>query len=319
MRRDRVRATLSVAAHAAMVWSVVMVLLGTDAIVTRGETAAAADGPQAAPSIEPTSVATAAHAFTVRPPADARCQEDGTGSGADNSPGPRTGADNWRWHSFIVEEGRDLASLRFGPYGPGDDFDASDGTITAGLIVGGGGVWEKIPALKPEGLIIPNDLGGVSLDPGTYMLRDGMYLIGFACTDDTLATRQWWSIPVMIQTKVEPFLTVVGNGAGSSGPAAPSRAETSPPTTADAGVASASDGQPQGVQLASSDAVVAAPTSTTDDAPLAPTGVSWAPLVALQNASTRLPTVGWAVLVGVFTRIAYLLARPVRVLAPLAL
>lgn len=298
-RAGRVRATLALGAQTATLGSVVMLLLSLHALATGGARAAAADGPQATPSLAPAAVVAATDAFSIVPPPDARC--DGSG------------ADGWRWHTFIVEAGRDLSTLRFGPFGPGDDYDASDGEITAGLISAGDGVWQELPALKPEGLVNPNDLGGLVLDPSTYTFRDGDYEIGMACTDGEVATRQWWSVVVTVDAAGEPFLTVAGQGAAAAPPTTASTAAPTPPAAA--GASTAPTGEPQGVQAASAELATTATISTAIDVP-SPTGVSWAPLLAFTDISSRLPVAGWAVLAAVLARVAYLLARPVRVLSP---
>lgn len=321
MRRiGRRRLALVVAARAVTFTCALMLLLGVHDAVTDPMPAAAADGPQAAPSLEPEAVATATDAFSLRPPAGARCEEDGSGSGADGDAGPRTGADNWRWHTFIVEAGRDLSTLEFGPFGPGDDYDAADGSITAGLIATGDGIWQRPPAQKPEGLINPNDLGSVVLDPGTYTFRDGEYELGFACTDATLATRQWWSLTVTIQTSGQPFLTVSSQDAGTVHAETPASTEAAAANVGATGTslspASDSTTTPDDAQVGTAPATVddAAPGATLDETATSPTGVSWSPLVALGDASDVLPIGVWAVLLVVFARIAYLLAKPVHVL-----
>ena len=290
----RVRAAAAWAARTATLGSVGMLLLSIYALAA-GAPAGAADGAQGPPTLTPESVSTPADAFTIVPPPDARCEA--------------TGADNWRWHTFIVEKGRDLSTLRFGPYGPGDDYDATDGEITAGLIASGNGVWQEVPALKPEGLINPTDLGGLSLDPNTYKLRDGDYVVGMACTDGDASTRQWWSLTVTVNTAEPPFLRVAGAAAVTAAP--PSAPMTSTAAPPDGG------GEIQGARTASTElAAAAAPSSTVGLS--STTGVSWAPLFALTEVSSHLPIAGWAVLAAVFARIAYLLTRPVRVLAPLS-
>lgn len=268
--------------------------------------AAAADGPQGAPSLVPEVVQAAGDPFTLVPPADARCEDDGT---------PRSGSAGWRWHSFIVEAGRDLATLDFGGTGPGTDFDATDGQITAGLIASGRGVFNEPPAEQPPGMVNPNSLAGLTLDPADYTLRDGQYILGFACTDEASTTRQWWSIEVTVQTGAAPFMT-----AGSTA-AAPTDAAGATSTTAAVGAAPTDPGASTTVASTAAPGPDASPAITATSSQSGGTsgsrGVSWAPLVALTDASSVLPVAAWAVLVVLFARIAYLLARPVRVLAPI--
>ena len=270
-----------------------------------GTRAAVADRPQGAPSLQPAAVPSATDPFTLVPPAGAACEADGEG---------RSGADGWRWHTFIVEADRDLSTLEFGGTGPGTDFDATDGQITVGLIVSGRGVFNEPPAEQPKGLINPNSLAGLVLDPAAYGLVDGGYLIGFACTDDASAIRQWWSLEVTVQTAAAPFMTT------ATGPGAmPTDAAGVTSTTSAAGAVVTDPGSTTTVAPAvSSAAATAVTTSSTDEAAGSPTGVSWSPLVALSDASSVLPVAVWAVLVVVLGRIAYLLSRPVRILPPIA-
>ncbi|MGK2948297.1 MAG: hypothetical protein ACSLFP_06970 [Acidimicrobiales bacterium] len=295
--------------------SILLLLLSGHTLVTSG--AAAAGGPQPAPTLDPDRVASSGDVFSLQPPTGARCEEDGSGDGA---PGPRSGADNWRWHGFIVEAGRDLSTLRFEPLGPGQDFDASDGAITAPLYLASTEpVIQQLPALKPEGLINPDELAGIVLDPSVYTLRNGDYQLGFACTDGGLEPRQWWSLAVTIDTGGSPFLVAAGAaGEPVAAPAVESSpstvAEPGPPTTAAPGPSSA---EVQGVQGPATELVAATSPAIDLEVLQSPRGISWAPLLAAQDASARLPVTGWAVLTAVFARVAYLLARPVRVLPPL--
>lgn len=271
-----------------------------------GDAPAGAGGSQEPPSLRPDRIEGPTDAFSLLPPAGARCEEDGSG---------RSGTDGWRWHTFIVEAGRDLSTLEFGPFGPGRDYDATDGTITASLIATGRGVWSRPPAEQPKGLIDPGDLGGLVLDPSDYTLRDGQYELGFACTDAASATRQWWSLEVTVQTTGAPFLTVDGDApAATTDPAG-----ATPTTTATAGTPAplATTVDQEGATDGDSTKGAAAEAASADG-PLGPTGVSWAPLVSLVDASSVLPVGGWAALVAVLARITYLLARPPRVLTPLA-
>lgn len=329
---SRARAALAASARAAMSASALMALLGVHAAVTGGP-AAAADGPQGPLTLVPDPVEAAGDAFGLRPPLDARCEEDGTGSRLDTTPGPRSGADYWRYHGFIVEADRDVATLRFTALGPGDDFDATDGTITAPLLTAGGeGVWQRLPAVRPKGHINPDDLAGLDLDPAIYTLPDGDYIVGVACTDTTLAPRQWWTLTVTVDTGGGPFLTAA-TSAGTPGAAAalPSASESTDPSPAStepaAGQAGTSTaGTPPSGTAAAPDVPVAAPPDGADVAAVGnpaggsttPTGVSWSPLAALPAAARPLPAGGWALLAAVFARIAYLLATPVHVLPPVA-
>lgn len=302
----RFRASLEVAALTATLGAIVMALLSPEATSLVGVVprAAAADGPQGPLVLEPAAVGAAGEPFALRPPAGARCEEDGS---------PRTGADSWRWHTFIVEEGRDPSTLRFAPTGPGTDFDAGDGEITAFLLdAQGNHVLQRLPALKPEGLINPDDLLGLVLDPGVYTLGDGTYQLGIACTDGGLEPRQWWSVTVTVTTSGAPFLSSEAGDGGSH----PIAAAASPPaetTPTDAPavplseeVAAERSGQAAGAEAPE-------PTEPLVVPPASPGGVSWAPLAALSDTSTRLPVVAWAGLVALFARITYLLARPVRI------
>lgn len=265
---------------------------------------AGAGGSQGSPALRPERVETATEPFALVPPADASCQEDGDG---------RSGSDGWRWHTFIVEAGRDVSTLEFGPFGPGNDYDASDGQITATLITSGSGVWSRPPAEQPKGLIDPGGLGGLVLDPADYTLRDGRYLVGFACTDAASATRQWWSLEVTVQTSGPPFLAAVGTSAeaadGSGATPTSVADEVNPTTTA---IDDRAPAETEAPEPAPDEAAVAA------GAPTGPTGVSWSPLVSLTAASSALPVGGWAALVLLLARITYLTARPLRVLSPLA-
>lgn len=260
-------------------------------------TSAAADGPQSPPSLVPTVVQAAADPFSVVPPADARCEEDGES---------RSGVDGWRWHGFIVEAGRDLSTLEFGPTGPGDDYDASDGTITAGLISAGRGIWNEPPAEQPKGLIDPGGLGDVVLDPSDYTLADGRYLIGFACSDDQSATRQWWTLEVTVQTGAAPFL------AAASDEAVPADASATTPTTAAGSDSPRSLSTSQGGSAPLGVGAETAAEAGQGSGAARPSGISWSPLVALGDASSVLPVEAWAAMAVVFARITYLLARPVR-------
>ncbi len=298
----------AVVVRAAVVGGVVTTLLAVFAGASF-----AADGRQGEPALVPASVEAPTQAFSFQAPVDARCEEDGVG---------RTGADNWRWHGFIVEAGRDLSTLRFGPLGPGDDFDATDGTITAALLTAGGeGVWQRIPGLEPEGHINPDELTGFVLDPTVYTLRDGDYQIGFACTDGALATRQWWATTVTISTSAAPFMTTPSAAGASSAPAA---TDGAPPVAAGAGsttttaatlAAATADGAAapgQGSGAAAAAGAVEPPAATSDASTGANSGVSSSPLAALSAAAGGLPVVWWALLAVVFARAAYLLARRVR-------
>ncbi|MFZ6004523.1 MAG: hypothetical protein ACOYXM_11395 [Actinomycetota bacterium] len=294
------RPALGVAARWATLVAAFMLALSVYALATTA--AAAADGLQGAPALRPEQVAAPTDPFSLLPPPGARCEAEGSG---------RSGADGWRWHTFIVEAGRDLSTLEFGPFGPGSDYDATDGQITAALISNGRGVWSKPPAEEPKGLIDPGELGGVGLDPSDYTLGDGRYLVGFACTDSASVTRQWWSLEVTVQTTGTPFLA-----AGAAEAASPEAAAGTTTTTVAAG-ASTGEGATTSVVVtddagpAASAGTAAAPAA---DEAVGPTGVSWAPLVALIDTSSVLPVGAWAALVVVLARISYLLARPLRVL-----
>lgn len=298
---------LEVAVRSATLVTLLMFVVSVHATLATAPPAAA-DGAQASPALRPERVESPADAFSLLPPADARCEEEGSG---------RSGADGWRWHTFIVEAGRDLSTLEFGPFGPGSDYDATDGQITASLIASGSGVWSEPPAEQPKGLINPGDLGGLALDPSDYTLRDGRYLLGFACTDDASATRQWWSLEVTVQTSGAPYLTA--GTAGTDSAAAASDAAGATSTTAAVGAAPTLPGSPASA-VAADDGVAAAAIAADGRAVTAPiedapnlTGVSWSPMVAVGDASSVLPVGAWAALVTVFARISYLLARPLRV------
>lgn len=320
-----------------------MVLLSVDATLTQDLSSAAAGGEGPAPTLDRVSVQAPTEAFSIEPPSGARCEEDGSGSGHDPAPGPRTGADHWRWHGFMINAGRDPSDLRFSAMGPGDDYDATDGDLTAALLTAqGDGIWQMLPALKPEGLINPDELGGLLLDPSVYTLTDGEYLLGFACTDDTLATRQWWALTVTVQTAGGPFLVAEGQSGAGRTPGGAVRvpvggdgedqrelrlagSESSPPgepgesvSGADAAaVASAPvpPGADQGAPASSAEAV-AAVVSPEVDGGGRPTGVSWTAPISFVGAPGPLPIGAWAVLAVTSARIAYLLAIPVRVLSP---
>lgn len=305
--------------------SVAVLLLLVSAYTLRTDSiadAAAQVSPEL-PALRPERVESPTDPFSLVPPVGARCEEDGSG---------RSGAAGWRWHAFIVEAGRDLSTLEFGPVGPGSDYDATDGRITAGLIKSGQGVWSMPPAEQPKGLIDPGALGGLVLDPEDYTLRDGRYLVGFACTDATSATRRWWSLEVAVQTSGAPFLTVATDAVRSAPDAAtPTSApvdrsfSTDPasPTTAVA----ANDGGATGAEanpLAAADSdrslAGAAETSAapTPGPGSGPTGVSWSPLGVLVDVSSVLPVGAWGALVVVLARMSYLLARPLRIVPSFA-
>ena len=293
--------TVEVVVRGATLTALLMLVVSLHAATA--DVAAAADGPQGPPTLQPSRVEHPTEAFSLVPPTDARCEDDGAG---------RSGADGWRWHTFIVEAGRELSSLEFdgsGP-GPGLDFDATDGQITAPLIEGGRMIWAEPPAEQPRGLINPGDLGGLVLDPSDYTLVDGSYLIGFVCTDEASATRQWWSLEVTVQTAAAPFLTATTADAitttVSTATSTPEGAAADGSTTT---TAAATAGEP--TAAAGAPAPVPPPTAEGD---AEPRGISWTPLVGLTSASSVLPVGAWAVLVLVLARIAYLLARPVRVL-----
>ena len=299
-----------VAARVSMALAVVTATFAVVAAIA--PTSFAADGPQPAPSLEPTSVSAPTDAFTLRAPGEpgaTRCEEGGE---------PRTGETGWRWHSFIVEAGRDASTLRFTAFGPGEDYDASDGTITAPLLTAGGeGVWQKIPGLEPEGQINPDELAGLLLDPTVYTLPDGEYQIGFACTDEANANRQWWALRVTISSSA-PFMTATAtatSAAAAPDTSAPAAADegsgavapeptttTTTPRTAAATGAAAEPGDGTGASAATGDA----------NAPRDRKFISWAPLASVRAVSGRLPVLVWALLALLFARFAYLLSRPVR-------
>jgi hypothetical protein len=272
-----------------------------------GPVASYADGPQDEPVLVPASVDAATDAFAIRPPIDARC--DGTG------------ADNWRWHGFIVEKGRDVSTLRFGPLGPGSDYNATDGKITAPLMTAGGeGVWQKLPALKPEGHINPDELAGLELDPAVYKFRAGEYQLGFACTDGALATRGWWVTTVTISPSSSPFMTAAS--------AAHKPAATAASTTVPAGAAakdasttttSAAAAVPPAAQKGAGDGDQATPSPVepaASDAARDTADISWAPLKVVRPVPGLVPMWIWALLAVVFARVAYLFSRPARIRKP---
>ncbi|MGK2948296.1 MAG: Ig-like domain repeat protein [Acidimicrobiales bacterium] len=162
----------------------------------------AADGAQApSPTLSPSPVAAAVSPFTF-----------GVGDGAFCD---GTGADGWRAHTFIVDDGVNLATMSFIASGVpgyvGLDFDASgDGTLAAPLHKGDSPGITFTPAGTPSGLINPSDLAGYNFDPTVWTLVDGDYRIGFACTGPTNELRQWWSITVTIDVDASPnpFLVV---------------------------------------------------------------------------------------------------------------
>lgn len=307
----RWRAALGTLSRVATLTTALMVAVSASTVVGGSRAEAAADEPP--PTLEPARVGSSTQPFSLVPPPGARCEEDGLG---------RSGADGWRWHTFIVEAGRDLATLEFGPSGPGRDYDASDGQITAGLITSGDGVWSRPPAQQPPGLINPGELNGLVLDPADYTLRDGRYLLGFACTDAASVTKHWWSVEVVVQTAAAPFLAAAegaeapddeAEGTTTTTPAAAVSDQPADPPADAVTVASPADDAPD----ASADPVNLVSTLE-DDSIGAVTGVSWSPLVSIVDVSSVLPIGGWAALVVVFGRISYLLARPVRVLPQLA-
>ncbi|MDZ4825259.1 MAG: hypothetical protein SGJ13_02205 [Actinomycetota bacterium] len=316
-RVGETRGARVVAARTAAAAAVAMTVLTAVAAIPSGASFAAG-GAQGEPTLVPASVEAQTDVFSLLPPTDVRCEEAGT------NPGPRTGADNWRWHGFIVEQGRDLATLRFGPLGPGDDFDATDGSITAALLTAGGeGVWQRIPGLKPEGHINPDELAGLVLDPTVYTLRDGDYQIGFACTDGALATRQWWATTVTISTSTSPFMIAASAAAASSRTTAATAADATPEVAAPAiatgstiptgsttttGAATLAAATADGTQ----EPVPGSSTAVAAETPRVATDVSWSPLEAMRATAGLFPVGLWALLAVVFARTAYLLARPIR-------
>lgn len=316
--RHEIRRIVAAVTSAGAIGSIVMVLLSVGTLL--GGPAAAADGPQRPPTIEPRIVARASGAFALRPPLGARCEEDGTGSTGDVKPGPRTAADSWRWHGFIVEAGREISKLRFEPTGPGTDYDASDGSITAPLLGSSGEpLVQMLPAIRPEGLINPDQLAGIALDPTIFTLTPGDYTVGFACTDAGLELRQWWSTVVTIGAVGSPFLAAADpaahesradSGAGAEGSVGATTVEVDPradvtgavpvPAPSDAPEATPAPGVPS-------------PTGTeARRGSEQPTGVSWSPLVALADVPSGTPIALWAVLAVVLARVAHLLVQPVR-------
>lgn len=290
-----------------------MLALSTYTLLTGSP--AGAGGAEGSPVLRPERIETATEPFALVPPEGASCEEDGTG---------RSGNEGWRWHTFIVEASRDLSTLEFGPFGPGNDYDASDGQITATLITRGSGVWSKAPAEQPKGLIDPGDLGGLVLDPSDYTLRDGQYLVGFACTDEASATRQWWSLEVTVQTGGSPFLSAADapdqSSEGSTATPAPVADDATPTSTPADGEAadSAAPGVASDEATPSDEAIPSDESVAPADSSTGPAGVSWSPLVSLTGASSALPVGAWAALVLVLARITYLTARPLRVVSPLA-
>lgn len=168
-----------------------------------GATAAtAAPGAQAAPSIDPSPVATAATPFSL---------SNGTCDG--------TGGAGWRVQTFIVDGNVDVSTLTFesgvASDQVGTDRDASDGSIRSPLFKGGAPGTGFFPAASPAGLINPADLAGFTFGDAGWTLVDGVYQIGYGCLDEQSVLRQWWSLAVTIDADASPgaFLTVGGAAA----------------------------------------------------------------------------------------------------------
>lgn len=342
IRTRRSRVAAEIVAQAATVFCLAMACTGTLALV-RADASVSASGPTL--TLEPAVVPTPGDSFSLRLPPGSLCEEDGTGTAADPSPGPRSGADNWRWHAFIVEAGRDLSSMTIGPPGPGADYDASDGAITAVLLdAQRNRAAVRLPALRPKGMINPDEISGLVFDPNIYTLVDGQYDLHVACTDETNAIRQLWSVTVDVRTDASPFLSARGSAAAPGGSdaadRAPDGADIAAPTerAISTGGLAGSDGAPtaaspaideMGVpELASTDGPSARPASggstigspqddgatASSPTPAISSGRSFASLLVV--TPDMLPVGVWVLFAAVMARISYLLAVPVRVLPP---
>lgn len=158
--------------------------------------AGAADGPQPAPTLDPSPVATSTSEFSLGVDGGTFC--DGTG------------ADGWRVHTFVADDGVDLSTLDFTgatsgvPGYPGLDFDFTDGSLLAPMHRGAEPAIAVLPANTPAGLINPSDLGSLNFDPETWTLADGDVQIGFACVSAGNVLRQWWSLPATLDADANP-------------------------------------------------------------------------------------------------------------------
>lgn len=191
-------------------------------VVAPAPVVGAADGAQSTPTLSPTSVDTDATPFALSVPGGVFC--DGSGG------------DGWRMSTFIVGAGVNLSTLDFAggfpPGSVGSDFDASDGSVMAPLYKGTDPGINFNPAAAPAGLVNPSDLSGYTFSLAEWNLVSGDYQIGFACTDATTDLRQWWSIPVTVDTAASPFMVVK---AGDPGPEATTVALAADPASSTVG------------------------------------------------------------------------------------
>lgn len=155
-------------------------------------TAAAAPGPQPDPGISPNPVPTSSSTFNLTVPTGTTC--DGTG------------AAGWRVHTFIVDTGVDISTLDFTgatsgvPGYVGLDQDLSDGSVAFPLAKADAQAGVAFqPANSPAGLINPSDLSAYNFDPANgWVLGDGTFQVGFACTSPGNVLSQWWAQDVTI-------------------------------------------------------------------------------------------------------------------------
>lgn len=187
--------------------------------------AGAADGRQSPnPTLDPATVEATTTTFALRIDGGATC--DGTGGAG------------WRAHTFIVDATDDPAAIDFvtdsslPPGNPGDDRDASDGSVLSALFKGNTRVINLQPAASPAGLINPDSLTGFTFSAESWALVTGNYKIGVACVDPAGTTRQWWDMTVAVDTSTAPFLKAAQ---ASAEPAATTVAVTAAPTSAKVG------------------------------------------------------------------------------------
>ncbi|MDZ4825800.1 MAG: hypothetical protein SGJ13_04955 [Actinomycetota bacterium] len=186
---------------------------------------AATPGAQPDPTLNPNPVATATTPFSFNVSGNAFC--DGTG------------ANNWRAHTFIVNDGVNISTLDFTVTGlpagyVGADFDSTgDGTISAPLHKGTDAGVNLIPAATPAGLVDPSDLAGFTFDPSFWNVADGLYQIGFVCVDGPGTVQQWWSLDVAVDADASPnpFLRIPVVPPTTTTTMAPTTTTTMAPTT----------------------------------------------------------------------------------------